>query len=210
MEKGKLGLRVSFYGVVGFILAFMGYSTLLFLLLGVVLLVEKNEWATRQVIQALCLCLIASFISSILNITDFAYNIPFISSVWSTILNIINSLIDLIVFIFCLVGLFANMKGNDANIPLAGKFADWALGIVNQAPNFNQAQGFNQQPNNFNQTQGFNQQPNNFNQAQGFNQQPNNFNQAQGFNPQPNNFNQAQQPNQNQQPDQNQQPTQNQ
>ena len=32
MEKGKLGIRLSFYTVAAFILAFLGYSTVLALL----------------------------------------------------------------------------------------------------------------------------------------------------------------------------------
>ena len=32
MEKGKLGIRLSFYAVAAFILAFLGYSTVLALL----------------------------------------------------------------------------------------------------------------------------------------------------------------------------------
>lgn len=190
MEKGKLGLRLSFYGVAAFVLAFMGHSTLLFLLLGIVLLVEKNDFVTRQVIQAICLCLVASLIGSLLDIADFMYDIPFISSIWSTILNIINSVIDLVVFIFCLVGMFNNLNGKDANIPLASKFADWAQGVVTQASNFQQ--------NNFaQQNQGFNQGANNFGQqAQNFNQQgANNFSQQMNQTPDTN----AQQPNQPQQ-----------
>jgi len=45
--------------VLAFIFAALGYSTLLFLLAGVVLIVEKNAWATRQTIQALCLCFVS-------------------------------------------------------------------------------------------------------------------------------------------------------
>ncbi|MGN0353122.1 MAG: hypothetical protein ACI4ES_15880 [Roseburia sp.] len=174
MEKGKLGLRLSFYGVVAFILAFLGYSTLLFLLAGIVLIVEKNEWASRQVIQAICLCVVASVISSVLGVIDFMYDIPFFGTVWSTIISIINTVVDVVVLVFCLIGLFRNVAGKEADIPLASKFADWAFGIVRQA----QAQ-------NFQQNQNFNQQA----QGQNFNQQ------AQGFAPQGQNFNQQVDPN---------------
>lgn len=62
MEKGKLGIRLSFYAVAAFILAFLGYSTVLALLAGFVLIVEKNEWASRQVIQAFFLCIFADIV----------------------------------------------------------------------------------------------------------------------------------------------------
>ena len=51
---------MAFYAVLGFILAVLGYSTGLFLLAGVVIFVEKNEWASRQIIQAICLMMVSS------------------------------------------------------------------------------------------------------------------------------------------------------
>ena len=68
MEKGKLGIRVAFYGVAGFAAALMGNFTILALVLGVVLLVEKNEWAARQVLQAAALLMLGSLVSAVLNI----------------------------------------------------------------------------------------------------------------------------------------------
>lgn len=132
MEKGKLGIRLCFYSTLAFILAFLGYSTLLFLLAGVVLIAEKDEFTTRQVIQAFCLCIVNSLLSSVLGIFDFFYRIPVIGTIWSTILSVISSIISLIVFIFCIIGIVNTAKGKDANIPLASKFANWAYGIIVQ------------------------------------------------------------------------------
>ena len=189
MEKGKLGLRLSFYGVAAFILAFLGQTTLLCLLAGVVLIVEKNEWAGRQVLQALCLCLVASLISNIFGVVDFIYDLPVISTVWSTIIGIVNSVVNVFVLIFCIVGLARNVSGKEADIPFASNFANWAFGIINQNQQFNQNQPFNQAQN-FNQNQ-------QFNQAQNFNQNQQ-FNQAQNFNPnqQPNTTAPQNEPNQ--------------
>lgn len=130
MEKGKYGIKLGFYGVAAFILAYFGYTTLLFLLAGVVLLAEKDEWATRQVIQAICLCFFSTIILGAFDVFDFAYKIPVVSAVWSVIMGIISGIINLIVLIFCIIGIIKNAKGNDANIPLASKFANWAYGIV--------------------------------------------------------------------------------
>lgn len=147
MEKGKLGVRLCFYGVLAFILALLGYSTLLFLLAGVVLLVEKDEWTTRQVIQAFCLCIASSLVYNVLHALDFINNIPFVGTAWSTIVGIINGVIGLIIFALCIVGMLNNTKGKDANIPLAGKFADWAFGIITQKVAPQPAQTYQQAPN---------------------------------------------------------------
>lgn len=145
MEKGKLGLRLCFYSVLAFILAFLGYSTLLFLLAGVVLLVEKDEFTTRQVIQAFCLCIVGSLINSVLDILDFFYKVPILGGFWGTILSIISGVIHLIVFIFCLIGIINTAKGKDANVPLASNFANWAYGII--APKVAPQQTYQQAPN---------------------------------------------------------------
>lgn len=130
METGKLGLRLAFYGVTAFILAFLGYSTLIFLLAGVALLVEKNEWATRQVIQAFCLCVVSSLISSIFGALDFIYDVPFLGAAYGAIVGVINAVIAIVVLIFCIIGISNNLKGKEANLPLFSKFSNWAFGII--------------------------------------------------------------------------------
>lgn len=134
MEKGKFGVRMCFYTVSAFVLAYLGYSTALFLLAGVVLIAEKNEWATRQVIQAICLCVVENIAASILNLLDFLYKIPVIGSLWGAVDSLIGSIISLVVLAFCIVGIMKNIKGNDADIIGARKFADWAYGVVTVKP----------------------------------------------------------------------------
>lgn len=138
MEKGKLGIRLSFYAVAAFILAFLGYSTVLALLTGFVLIVEKNEWASRQVIQAFFLCIFADIVNGILNIFDFLYQIPLMGSVWGTAISVIDGIVSLVVLIFCIMALVNTAKGNEANVPGLNGLANWAYGIV--APKVNQAQ----------------------------------------------------------------------
>lgn len=130
MEKGNYGIRLAFYGVAAFVLAFMGWTTGLFLLLGVVVLAEKSEWASRQVLQATFLCVLASFISSALALLDIVTYIPFVSSIWYTFKNIVNDLVDIAVFVFIILGIIKNLKGEDAKLPLISNMVDWVYGIV--------------------------------------------------------------------------------
>ena len=134
MEKGKYGIRLCFYTVSAFILAYLGYSTVLFLLAGVVLLAEKNEWATRQVIQAICLCVVRNLVTAALGIFDFLYQIPIISHIWGVVDGLLEALVSIFVLVFCIVGVIKNLKGNDADIIGARKFADWAYGMVKVQP----------------------------------------------------------------------------
>lgn len=130
MGKGKLGVRICFYTVSAFVLAALGQSLLLFLLAGMVLVVEKDEWGIRQIIQAIVLCLINNVVSSLMSIFDFLYNIPIISRMWGAVDSIVSAVIGIAVLAFCIVGILKNIKGQDASIPLADKFADWAYGVV--------------------------------------------------------------------------------
>ncbi len=132
MEKGKYGIRMCFYTVSAFLLAYLGYSTVLFLLAGVVIFVERNEWAGRQVIQAICLCLVENLVDHLLSMLSLMYRVPIISNIWGVVVDLIGSGLGILVLVFCLVGILKNLKGQEAGIIGADKFADWAYGIVKE------------------------------------------------------------------------------
>lgn len=130
MKKGNFGIRLAFYGVLAFVLAYLGSTTLLFLLAAVAIYVEKDEWASRQVMQAIIVCFAASVLRNVLYDIDIIGDIPFIGSVWSVLTSIIYSVIDLLVLVLCVVGIIKNLKDQDADIPVAKNIADWAYGVV--------------------------------------------------------------------------------
>lgn len=139
MEKGKLGIRMSFYAVAAFVLAILGYSTALFLLAGVVLVYEKDEWAGRQVIQAVCLTMVTSIVSvvfDVLGFVDFAHWAEYgsflykLGNLWSHFQDIIFYLLGIAVYVFGFLAITKVAKGKEAGVPLADKFANWAYGKV--------------------------------------------------------------------------------
>ena len=144
--KGNYGIRLAAYTVLAFLLSYFGSTTLLFLVLGVVLLAEKNEWATRQVLQALVLCYVGVIVRNVLNIFDFVYDIPsmFVSvdvlfnvanvlvKIWRTIENLINSVVDLAVLVLVVIGIIKNLKDQDANLPLVKNVVDWVYDIAKE------------------------------------------------------------------------------
>ncbi len=140
MEKGKFGVRLSFYAVAAFIFAILGYSTALILLAGVVIVGEKDEWAGRQVIQAVCLQFVSGVIGTFFGLFDFFYRIPFFGTVWGTIVSIVQSVIAIIILVFAIIGLVKVAGGKEAGVPLADKFANWAYGkiTVKQQPVYQQ------------------------------------------------------------------------
>lgn len=139
MEKGKLGIRLSVYAVLAFILAAFGLYLGIIGLLAVVLLAEKDEWAGRQVLQALMLCLLPSVVGIFFHVFDFmdwfgwaSYGsaVYTISSIWSRFNSVINWLVNIAVYVFALIGILNVSKGKEAGIPVFSSFANWAYGKI--------------------------------------------------------------------------------
>lgn len=157
MEKGKYGIYLWFYAVMAFVFTAIGETTLGILLLGFVLVVEKNEWLTKQVLQAFCLTLfkiLTRQILSRLSISNFIYSpdkylyntrsiLYTLTNGLNYLISWINSLIGLFVLILCIVGIIKVVKGQDAGIPLIAKLVNRAFGIVEKKKNTN---GQNNQP----------------------------------------------------------------
>ena len=136
MEKGKFGISMAFYAVLGFILAVLGWETALFLLAGVVIFVEKNEWASRQLIQAICLVMVSSIIAEAFTLlgcfdwTSWVGGTYSLYTVWSRTRSIVYYGVEIVVFLFGLLAILKVAKGKEAGVPLADKFANWAYGKV--------------------------------------------------------------------------------
>lgn len=139
MEKGKLGIRMAFYAVAAFVLAILGYSTALFLLAGVVLVYEKDEWASRQVIQAICLMMVSSIVSVVFDVlgfldwtrwAEYGSFLYKMGNIWGHFQDIVFYMLGIAVYVFGFLAILKVAKGKEAGVPLANKFANWAYGKV--------------------------------------------------------------------------------
>lgn len=140
MKKGVLGISTKFYAVLAFVLIAFNQTLLCGILLGFVLLVEKDEWISRQCMQAFFLSfiyMISSVISNLISYIISFFDSMLDSDAYSTIYlvsDIIDFILWVLVLVFALIGLFAVMKGKEANIPIFSKFADKAYGIFRAPP----------------------------------------------------------------------------
>lgn len=141
MKKGKFGVCLWFYAVLAFVLAFLGQVLLGALLLGFVVATEKDEWLTRQTIEALCLSIFASVVSSVLSIINrvFSY-IPLVGSAVSDVFSWLNWLVSIAVLVFVIIGIVQTAKGKDASIPVFSSIACKAVGLIKQKPVYQQPQ----------------------------------------------------------------------
>ncbi len=148
MRKGKLGIILPFYGVLGFLLAILGQTFLCGLLMGLVLIIEKDEITGKAVIQAFVLSLFGSLISLIFSAFDPIISIPVIGAVVGTIVGIVEGIFGLIVLIFGIIGIVKAKKDIDPAVPLVNKFSNWAYGTIVQKviPQYQQPAQPYQQP----------------------------------------------------------------
>ena len=130
MRKDSFGICLSFYAMLGFVLALLGQTMLALLLLGVVIVVEKDQWLTMQVMQAFFLSIFSGIVSTIIGIFSILYKIPFLGVLFSSIFGVITSIVSLVVIVIAIIGIARTSKEKDANIPLASDFAQKAFGVV--------------------------------------------------------------------------------
>ncbi len=130
MAKTKFGVNPAFYAILAFVLAFFGSTTWLVVLTVYLIAAEQNEWAARQSIQAMTLSFIPSIVSGLFGLVGFINKIPFVGKVWYWFDYSIDSILAIVVAVFCLIGLIKVIGGKEANLPLLSKFADWTYGKV--------------------------------------------------------------------------------
>lgn len=133
MDKGNMGIKLSFYAIVAFLVAATGGMLTLFVLAGFVFVVEKNKWLNNQILQAVLLCGVEDFIYAITNMIDKMVNpIPFVNNIWGIADSWVYFAVSTIAFVFAIVGMLNVSKGQDANIPVISKWAEWAVEEINQ------------------------------------------------------------------------------
>lgn len=130
MQKGKYGVCLWFYALVAFILAFLGQVLLGGLLLGFVIAAEKNEWLTRQAIQAFFLTIIVAVINAVLDMLNIFGSIPLVGAAMGVVFNVISTIISIVVLVFVIIAMVKVVKGQEANMPLLSKLANRAYGII--------------------------------------------------------------------------------
>ena len=126
MRKGVIGFDIWFYGVVALLLAVCRQPLVLGGLMAFVLLVEKDEWLNRQVMQALLLCLGGMALSLLVNwVTGILWIVPFFGGLLHAgVVTLINALVQLLMVLFAFRAADRMHKGLDSDIPFAAAFVN--------------------------------------------------------------------------------------
>lgn len=148
MEEKKLEISSVAIGVLAFILIFFGFVEGVLLLLGFSLLVQKDPWLTRQILQALYLRIL--YLAGILVVGGIFKGILFILDLadayggMEDILKVqgfIEGVLYIGLLVFALMGSMKIWKGQDAGIPFVSSFAGKTLGDRRIPANRKKSQG---------------------------------------------------------------------
>lgn len=135
MRKGKLGVVVCLYPILGFVCVILNQPLLCALIFGFVLVAERDEWAGRQTLQALGLSAIAVVLRELLvySVNLFPVYIDFFHFL-STAFGTLSALVYLATIITSIVAITRVMKDQEASLPGLDRLAYRAYGKQKPRP----------------------------------------------------------------------------
>lgn len=130
--KTNYQLTKNAFGVITFVLSAVSMfnNSLiigLILLCGYALILEKDQWMSKQALQGLFLSFACAVIIQFLSMFNININLGLAHF---SIIFVILIVIRIIVGIFAIIGIFRTAKGLDADLPFFTVLANKALGIV--------------------------------------------------------------------------------
>ena len=140
MKKGKTGILLSFYAVAAFILALFGESLAVLAITLFVLVVEKDEWTSRQCIQALGAIILENIVRKAVGLLEepfawigsFSHSSDyheFLGTLYD-VLTVITDIVEIILIILIIASAIKVSKQKEANFPIVSGLSNWAYGIV--------------------------------------------------------------------------------
>lgn len=145
MKKGRFGIVLYFYPLLAFAAVILKAPWLCTLLLAVSVFVEKDEWASRQTLQAWFLSLLVSFFSNTLITMVSWVSIPFFSSALSVAVTVLSVIVYLGAIILSVLAITRVMKEQEADIPLLCEISYRVYGKTRPKP-VNYVPPFSAQP----------------------------------------------------------------
>lgn len=133
MKKGKYGIVLAFYAVLAFALVILRQPFICALLMLVAVILEKDEWLSRQTIQAFILSILVEFFSMI---SSALYALPlwWISSFLGGLFSFISGIVFILAIIFSIIAITKVVKEQDAAVPVIADIAYRAYGKVRPTP----------------------------------------------------------------------------
>lgn len=128
MRKGKFGLTLAFYPIAALVCVIVKQPVLCALVTALAIFVEKDEWAGRQSLQALCLGIFLWFFSDLLPWGTSFFPIPILKQILQAGAAVLSVLLYLAVILLSILGILRVMKEQEADLPLLSDLAYRAYG----------------------------------------------------------------------------------
>lgn len=145
MEEKKYNISSGAIAILSFALIFFGFIEGALLLLGFSIIIQKDQWLTKQVLQALYLRIV--YLVGILVVGWLFKGLLFILNLVDAykamesaikVQGFIEGAIYVAMFVLVVMGIMKILKGQDADIPIVNSFAGKTLGERNITTNRNQ------------------------------------------------------------------------
>lgn len=134
MKKGRFGIVLYCYPLLAFAAVILKAPWVCTLLLAVSAFVEKDEWASRQTLQAWFLSLLVSFFSNTLFTVVSWVSIPFFSSALSVAATVLSVIVYLGAIVLSILAITRVMKEQEADLPLLCELAYRIYGKTRPRP----------------------------------------------------------------------------
>ena len=127
MRKSKFRFPICAYAVVGFILAVLRLPLLCALLLVFVLVFERDEWTSRQLISSLLISVIIFIFDPVL--VRVAESVALFSSSFYAMVRLLSAVIYGVAAVLCVLGILRVMKDAESRLPLVSRLSSLIYGL---------------------------------------------------------------------------------
>lgn len=134
MLKSKSGIYLRYIAALSFFLIFFDQILISALMVGLALFIEKNEWLSRQTLQAFFLKLFSEFIFKLTS--GFQYGGNFFTDSFhyltgiSNLFSFLSACYAIVLLIFTILGIIRTLKEQDAGIPFFSGLSYKMFGLV--------------------------------------------------------------------------------
>lgn len=138
MRKGKFGVVLCLYPIVGFACVILNQPLLCAAVFALALIAERDPWAGRQTLQAFALSAVTAVLRSVLAFVVQLFPSDYYS--WgvlrylSVALGALSALVYLLAIVISVLAITRVMKDREAGLPLLSDLAYWAFGLRKPRP----------------------------------------------------------------------------
>lgn len=136
-----MGITFTAIAVVGFAIALLQWSTVLLVLVGAVLIIERDEWLSKQAVKAFYVMITYNVVIYILNqgisiILSILGSIPFVGGAIASGIGWLSALIRFVLMavyiLVCGVAMVKVSKKEEIHIPIIDGLVNKTFGIIEE------------------------------------------------------------------------------